>query len=258
MEAVFQTGDDDEVLVTSSTNSMKRKSFRRFRYAFSLKARDKWMDDEGMNYFLMTLRHEEPRSAFFSTFFYWSLHPEEKTDELTDCKPKHFTRGSKKKNAIDQDPKPKLRKYNFDCVRRWHRKGGLFKKDYWFVPIHHNQSHWVVVVVDLRKKVVRFYDPYHSLITEYADGIFQYLKDLHKELNGSALPDVEEWRIVYAPEGPTQTNGYDCGIFAMLLCDFLSKGKHPDYEEADMKMWRKHIVLRILDFNDRLKDEQKS
>ena len=41
VEDVFKKGNDAEILATSNSNSMMRKSFRRFRYSFGLKAHEK-------------------------------------------------------------------------------------------------------------------------------------------------------------------------------------------------------------------------
>ena len=231
-------GDPNEIVASSSNDSVSRQDFLKFRYDASLKVTDKWINDAAINYHSMFLTREFENSAFFSSFFISKLLDRIKT-------------GTPKEAGTY--------KYHFENVKRWKRNVDIFDKEYIFIPIHQDDCHWVVVVVNFREKEIIFYDPKHPKVQqEFVDHVFHYLKDAHMHRRKQPLPYQDLWTMQHNPRGPWQYNNHDCGIFAMLLMDNLAKGVAPEFVvEKDMEQWRWFFVNRILKFSDQLESEKR-
>lgn len=52
---------------------------------------------------------------------------------------------------------PVLSSRGFDDVKKWTSRVDIFAKDLLLIPIHLG-NHWAIVVVDMRKKILEFYD----------------------------------------------------------------------------------------------------
>ena len=50
--------------------------------------------------------------------------------------------------------------YTFKNVVKWTKKVDIFRQKKVFIPINLEKSHWVLVVIDLTKKTIFFYDGY--------------------------------------------------------------------------------------------------
>ena len=229
---------DSDIIVTSTKDSVRRKSMQRLRHGNDLKAKEKWLNDEVVNYYMLTLRDREKMRAevdpefkrchFFSSFF---------INELGVGK-----------------------KYKYSKVRRWTQKlGDIFDMDKVFVPINIGNSHWTVAVIDMTNKRIEYFDSKHDPGKKYVEALFQYLKDEHQRKKGEPLPDEKNWELLdHIKDCPYQSNKYDCGVFVCLLCDFYSSGLPLTYAEADMDRWRDFIVLAMLDFDEKQSRLQES
>jgi len=49
-------------------------------------------------------------------------------------------------------------RYNYDYVRRWTKRCNIFEMDKIFLPINHENNHWVLVVVFMMFKEIHIYD----------------------------------------------------------------------------------------------------
>lgn len=55
-----------------------------------------------------------------------------------------------------------------------------------------------------------------------------------------------DWEIQYPKEHvPKQTNGIDCGVFCMMMCDRLGLDKPFDFDQASIDSWRVRIVCDL-------------
>lgn len=149
--------------------------------------------------------------------------------------------------------------YSYKDVERWSRRvhgNDIFQMDKLFFPINIDNTHWTVAVVDMTNKRIEYYDSYHLPGKKYVDALFDYLQDEHQTKKGTPLPNKEEWKLIYCiSDSPYQTNNYDCGVFVCLLCDFLSSGSPLTYAEIHMGQWREFIVLALLDFHEKQKQQ---
>ena len=107
--------------------------------------------------------------------------------------------------------------------------------------------HWTVAVVHMSEKRIQFYDSMSGSGDRYLEGLMQYLKDEHMAKKGCPLPDADEWELVEsAPDTPQQRNGYDCGVFTCMFCDFLSTDCPLTFSQEHITQCRERIALSIM------------
>lgn len=192
-----------------------------------------WLNDECVNFTLGILGRRErercgpkghPRCHFFNTFFL---------------------------NKLFQDDG----EYDYNKVRRWSTEKKLgylpIKCEKVIVPVHQG-VHWVLAVVDLKRKVVSHYDSLLGKDREVVRNLIKWVVDEAKnKLNENW--DISEWREEYPSEIPRQMNGSDCGMFmlnyARNIASFTDKDLRNSaftFHQRDMVNLRRRLVLEIL------------
>uniref|UniRef100_A0A8C9EU86 SUMO specific peptidase 2 n=1 Tax=Pavo cristatus TaxID=9049 RepID=A0A8C9EU86_PAVCR len=175
-----------------------------------------WLNDEVVNFYMNLLmergkKEQYPRVYAFSTFFY-----------------------------------PRLLSEGYRAVKRWTRNVNLFKQDIILVPIH-LRSHWTLVVVDLRKKTITYFDSFGKRGDKICETVFQYLQEESWEKQKVKL-SPSEWTLhsMESHEIPQQSNGSDCGVFMCKYADYVSRDKPITFTENDMPYFRKRMVWEII------------
>ena len=192
-----------------------------------------WLNDECVNFTLGILGRRErercgpkghPRCHFFNTFFL---------------------------NKLFQDAGV----YEYNKVRRWttEKKVGYLpiKCEKVIIPVHQG-VHWVLAVVDLKRKVVSYYD---SLLGRDRDVVRNLIKWVVDEAENKLNEkwDITEWKEEYPSEIPRQMNGSDCGMFMLNYARNVASFTDEDlannaftFHQKDMVNLRRRLVLEVL------------
>ncbi|EDL14432.1 mCG147490 [Mus musculus] len=175
-----------------------------------------WLNDEVINFYMNLLveRNENqgyPALHVFSTFFY-----------------------------------PKLKHSGYSSVKRWTRGINLFEKELILVPIH-QRLHWSLVVIDLRKQSIAYFDSMGQTGKSICETIFQYLQNESKTRRNIEL-DPLEWKqySMASEEIPLQMNGSDCGMFTCKYADYIARDQPVTFSQQHMPTFRKRMVWEIL------------
>ncbi|XP_021249561.1 sentrin-specific protease 2 isoform X2 [Numida meleagris] len=175
-----------------------------------------WLNDEVINFYMNLLMERSKKEGYpavyaFSTFFY-----------------------------------PKLLSEGYRAVRRWTRNVNLFKQDIILVPIH-LRAHWTLVVVDVRKKTITYFDSFSKKGDKICENIFQYLEEESWEKQNVKLSS-SEWthHSMESHEIPQQLNGSDCGVFMCKYADYVSRDKPITFTQDHMPYFRKRMVWEII------------
>lgn len=231
----------------------------------------KWLCDEPVNFYMEMLNDRErmlcmkdpnrPKCRFFNTFFLYKLRE---------------TRGGTTGPT-----------YDYSQVRSWtvaksDSYGPIWNMDRVFFPVHVNNNHWALVVVNITEKKLCWYDSNGSKRTDFMTDLRSWLWDESVDKNAPVDKDLRYWAriakkeeaarieaFVAAKEGktvkkgevkappasaamrawpltfpssPQQTNGYDCGVFAIMNADYLSDKLVPDYSQSNINMFRVMIA----------------
>ncbi|XP_022419001.1 sentrin-specific protease 2-like, partial [Delphinapterus leucas] len=120
-----------------------------------------WLNDEVINFYMNLLVERNKKQGYpalyaFSTFFY-----------------------------------PKLKSGGYQAVKRWTKGVNLFEQELILVPIH-RKVHWSLVVIDLRKKCLKYLDSMGQKGHRICEILLQYLQDESKTKRNIDL-NVLEW-----------------------------------------------------------------
>ncbi|XP_010149139.1 PREDICTED: sentrin-specific protease 2-like, partial [Eurypyga helias] len=207
--AALGKGDPDEVLSSAFKLKVTRADIH------TLRSR-RWLNDEVINFYMSLLVERNKKNGYpavhaFSTFFY-----------------------------------PKLISGGYNNVRRWTRGVDLFKMDLILVPVH-LETHWTLVVIDVKEKTVRYFDSAGQDGDSICQTLLQYLKQESQEKRNLELIS-SEWTIhsMQPHEIPQQMNGSDCGVFVCKYADFISQEKPMTFTQSHMPYFRKMMVWEII------------
>ena len=180
-----------------------------------------WLNDEMVNFTIggMADRErarrgaEQPRVHFFNTFF---------VNKLCD----------------GQDG------YNYNAVRRWTTKKklgyDLLACDKVIIPVHQG-IHWVLAVVDLAARAIRFYDSLLGNDRGLVGDLKRWVRDEYKNKREEDV-DASDWTVETPKDIPRQMNGCDCGVFMLKYADFIAVGAPLGFDQSDMGYFRKRII----------------
>ncbi|XP_074185126.1 sentrin-specific protease 2 isoform X1 [Rhinolophus sinicus] len=175
-----------------------------------------WLNDEVINFYMNLLVERNKKQGYpalhaFSTFFY-----------------------------------PKLKSGGYQAVKRWTKGVNLFEQELILVPIH-RKVHWSLVVIDLRKKCLKYLDSMGQKGHRICEILLQYLQDESKTKRNIDLNLLEWTHYSMKPhEIPQQLNGSDCGMFTCKYADYISRDKPIAFTQHQMPLFRKKMVWEIL------------
>ena len=189
-------------------------------------ATGEWLNDEMVNFTIGTMADREmarcggdqPRVHFFNTFF---------VGKLTD--------------GGDG--------YNYGAVRRWTTKKKLgydvLECDKVIIPVHQG-IHWVLAVIDLAAKCVRFYDSLLGDDKGLVEDLLRWVRDEWKNKKDADV-DTESWSVEIPKDIPRQMNGCDCGVFMLKYADYIATGCPLTFHQHDMEYFRRRIVADAME-----------
>ncbi|KFP76559.1 Sentrin-specific protease 2, partial [Apaloderma vittatum] len=207
--AALGTGPHDEILSSAFKLEITRDDIRTLTDFC-------WLNDEVINFYMSLLMERSKKEGYpvvhaFSTFFY-----------------------------------PKLKSEGQKAVTRWTRGVDLFKQDLVLVPIHLG-VHWTLVVIDIRKKTITYFDSFGRNRDDICQTLFKYLQEESQEKRNLELSS-SEWTLhsMESHEIPQQLNGSDCGVFLCKYADYVSRDKPLTFTQSHMPYFRKKMVWEIL------------
>jgi hypothetical protein len=126
---------------------------------------------------------------------------------------------------------------------------------YLFFPINIDQSHWVLLVVDVTVGGWYFFDSYHAPWAQYAKRHkpLVTIKPILREVLSEIFPAVKQTRgnIVSTRYESTQGDTTSCALYVMHVMECLARGMH--LREFERKTWdtesyllRLHVATALL------------
>ena len=133
-------------------------------------------------------------------------------------------------------------RYDFATVRNWHRfreqrQTGttIFDYKHLLVPIDKDNSHWLLVHVDIESRKIYLYDSSGDQTMAnnsnggYLTAMQRYLKEAEAEAARGPpgrSSNLASWTTSNrSGSTPKQTNGYDCGVFTLVNMSLLARGE---------------------------------
>ncbi|RZF38768.1 hypothetical protein LSTR_LSTR008138 [Laodelphax striatellus] len=129
-------------------------------------------------------------------------------------------------------------------VSRWTKKVDIFAQDLIIVPVH-LRSHWCMAIIDLRNKVVEYYDSMGSHNNECLKALLKYLED--ESNDKKKIPyDTSDWKAVNMKDIPQQTNISDCGVFACAFAEYRCRNAKITFSQKEMPYFRQKMMYEII------------
>ncbi|KAH8070918.1 hypothetical protein JL721_4835 [Aureococcus anophagefferens] len=136
--------------------------------------------------------------------------------------------------------------YDYAGVKRWTKKFDLFSCKRVFFPVNIVDTHWTLVMADLERKELAYFDGYGDDGESYLRGIRQYLRDEHEAEKGVPLSD-EFTFVDTLSVTPVQRDANSCGVFVAFYANYLSLGLPLNFSQADIPHLRQRMMSDILD-----------
>ena len=126
----------------------------------------------------------------------------------------------------------------------------IFQRDLVIVPIHLQQAtHWAMVAVNHRRRVVQYYDSLGSNGRGVAVTVRDFFAFVSQQENAGV--DIDGYRLQSRVPGiPLQTNAVDCGVFMLVYADCLARDVRMSFTQRSMPSYRKHILVELLTGNN--------
>ena len=133
----------------------------------------------------------------------------------------------------------------YENVRKWIKNVDVFGLERLFFPLHLNDSHWALSVIDIKNRIIYYLDSIYSDITFKMLEIFNDW--LHCEFQKSHLFQAFDKFKVIQCICPQQVGGVDCGIFMLTFAHIIYCNQDIKLmEQSQVPFMRKKIALSII------------
>lgn len=139
---------------------------------------------------------------------------------------------------------PNLMSRGHAGVRRWTRKTDIFAFDLIPVPVHVGGIHWCMAFINVKDKIIRYYDSMGNPNQPVLDALERYLVEEAMDKKKIHL-DTTDWVKQSVTDCPRQMNGSDCGVFSCMFAEHLSRSAPISFSQGDMPYFREKMILEI-------------
>jgi len=209
-----EIGDEHDIVVSTHKTPLLRGDMRRLNLETNTDS-DKYLNDQLVNLWFTMLesragREDNHTDLFMNSYLHAKLIHGEKLSQLK----KWFDKKKKKSSAVTRI----------------------------FIPINLN-LHWWLVVVDMQKRILRYYN---SLEDNNSANQAAKLSPLLDE----AFPQLKsrgDWSVVNG-RSPQQPNLYDCGVCVCQMADVLAQNAAApqEFSEKNMQDYRQYMAIHLL------------
>jgi sentrin-specific protease 1 len=140
-----------------------------------------------------------------------------------------------------------LTKNGYEKVRRWSKNKDLFAgKMRVMFPVHLG-NHWCLGVINFRDKRLEYYDSLFGANPECVQAMREYVNREHLDKKKRPF-DWSGWGadVINPSNLPRQENGSDCGVFAAMFAESLSRGEFPSFSQAEMGKLRRIMTVELV------------
>ena len=141
-------------------------------------------------------------------------------------------------------------------VLRWAQRAkidgpSLLNVDCVFIPANINNNHWTLVVVSPKLRTIEYFDSLHYSNTSTIATVRAWLEgelkgDYHAD-EWTVIEDQADAQYLGRGQGPSQTNGSDCGVFTCTTAKMVSLGVDPrSVRASDMPLQRRRIIAELM------------
>lgn len=145
---------------------------------------------------------------------------------------------------MDTFSAPRLLNSGYNAVRRWTRNVDIFAYDIILVPVHVNNVHWCMAIINLNNKTIKYYDSLGSPNSHLLDSLEKYMKE--ESLDKRNLPlDPSPFIKENVVDCPGQSNSNDCGVFSCMIAEYIPRNSEITFSQNNIPDLRKRMILEI-------------
>jgi len=211
-QKVWSFGDPQEIFLEKFNLPMRRMDFATLQPL-------SWLNDQIINFFmemlvtrsnaLVSFGSRARRSYFFNSFF------------------------------VDR-----LRCPGYTGIHRWTKNFDIFALEEIYFPINISNRHWVLVVANMIRKTLEYFDSMPGTGESYLEPILTWIVD-EAQLRKGTVIQRSSWTLDARKQCPQQTNTVDCGVFVIACADYTSDHLPLSYKQRDMPILRQKIAADI-------------
>ncbi len=208
---MFISLQDDDAAEPRSKNGSESFDAKHFVTEHILSIFDKtgadgWLNDDIINGYYSMLHREQLRGSLSRKTVFASSFLAEKAvfDTLHDYEPVyplcpgHFYRTQLSLNSLSDF-------------------------DYMLCPVNYKKSHWALVIVDLKRRVLRYLDSSEmpqAKVDRVLLGLRMFIVDHYKKFN--VVTNIYDWKFEVVQKLPKQSNWWDCGVFVLAYTNYFA------------------------------------
>jgi sentrin-specific protease 1 len=150
-------------------------------------------------------------------------------------------------NIRPYEQNTKQKNYDYMYKEYWYKNfEDLFEKEFLIYPTNMTQEHWFLIVVFLKNKEILYYDSCGYDQSAYLDYVEKSLVDEAKKRNRLDFTTASFKKSAYQ-QTPKQENGYDCGVFLIMMINFMiDKIPLSELKQEDMPAYRLILACDII------------
>jgi len=137
-----------------------------------------------------------------------------------------------------------LSEKGYSRVHRWTKNIDIFSKQKLMIPIYIREENcWSLVLIDMAKKVLKYYDKSGKYNPKHIRLIVKYLKLEHFMRKGEFL----KTKFTETPINifNSDIDILDCGLFICVIAEHLSRNARLLFTLKDMKRFHKQILCDV-------------
>ncbi|EDW04455.1 GH23254 [Drosophila grimshawi] len=130
-------------------------------------------------------------------------------------------------------------------VSRWTRHVDIFKEDMILVPVHVDNVHWCMAIIDMSKNMISYYDSFNIPNPTVLNALRNFLIEQSLARKLETPLTLKDFQVQHATNVPRQTNTSDCGVFSCMFAKYITRNKSLTFSQKDMPRFRKQMKREI-------------
>lgn len=216
--------------------------------------------------------HQWLNDELINAYLHLLVHPRQEAVQLDLTMDVDETRGGGhaiKSRVVTKGPKvhvfnsfffPTLQRDGYERVASWTRGVDLFDQDYVLIPVHVLCDHWCLVVINVQRMRIDYYDSLYNadhcidlgLLKHYLCREYAEKKMPLRPSSGQKGEEMEEARwLTYEPRNtaPQQRNESDCGVFVCQFARTFVQGlSFRSVKASDMLYYRDKMLCDLMSY----------
>lgn len=105
-------------------------------------------------------------------------------------------------------------------------------------------NHWVWLLILPKLKVILGFNSIDGSLRKLCPNVFAWLA-VEARINGVIFV-IGDWCFSDVEDRPRQLNGYDCGVFVIMMIEYIIDNLPLSFQQSDMPFFRQRLAVALL------------